>query len=176
MVHWKDNSVKEYLKAKNLYNPEKLYMCSYDFQKAFYEDLVLFNPVVEFYENEPIDFKPNWVELFSDGTVQIRKRGSQKFKSWFEFEKFPFDTQTFYFYLYAEYPKSVLMFKADEAMDVYKNLYADRGEDYYLSIPGWNTINVDFYEEAYFDDIDGHRYSGFIVEIEAERKILLVYF
>tara|TARA_X000000368_G_C22979662_1_gene689317 strand:+ start:81 stop:1217 length:1137 start_codon:yes stop_codon:yes gene_type:complete len=171
-VHWKDNSVKEYLKTKNLYNPEKtFYMCSYDSQKAFYEDLILFNPVVEFYENEPVDFKPNWIELFSDGTVQIRKRGSQKFKSWFEFEKFPFDKQTFYFYMYSEYPKSILMFKADEAMDVYKkNLYMDEQEDYYLNIPGWETTNVNFYEESYFDDIDGHKYSGFIVEIDAERK------
>ena len=170
-VHWKDKSVISLLKSLNAFYPEEAYyLCTYDPQKVWYEDFALFEPVVEFYGNKPRSLDPDWVEIFSDGTVQLRLRGYETFKSYFDFKNFPFDTQTFYFYLYSEYPKSVTIFRPDRAMEIYKkDLYSDSNDDYNLNIPGWEVKKVDYYEESYFDNIDGHSYSGFIVEIEAER-------
>ena len=50
-VHWKDKSLVEALKKSNSYYPkEKYYLCSFEPEEAWD---VLFDPVIEFYENKP---------------------------------------------------------------------------------------------------------------------------
>ena len=70
----------------------------------------------------------DWIEVFSDGTVQSRLRDKSTFKANFDFRRFPFDQQTLSFELWSEFPSFMVEIVPDEpGMSEYKEtLYSFR--------------------------------------------------
>jgi hypothetical protein len=173
-VYWKDPRVVGVLKDLGKYEDteEPSWLCDYEAKTVWGESRKLFDPVVEFYnQKEKPDFvkeRVDWIEILSNGTVQSRVRSNGKFKSKFNFKQFPFDTQTFDYKIYAEFPIQFIKFKANTKMEVYKkNLYKAENEGG-LDIPSWKVRDVDYYIDRYKED--SYVYNGFVVEIKAERE------
>lgn len=173
-VYWKDPRIIDTLKELGAYEDtdEPAWLCDYEAKTVWGESRKLFDPVVEFYnQKSKPDFvkdRVDWVEILSNGTVQSRVRGDGKFKSKFNFRKFPFDTQIFNFNIYPEFPIDFIKFKADPKMDAHKNsLYKSNSEDG-LDIPNWSVKKVNYYIDEYIED--KYSYSGFVVEITADRE------
>ena len=89
-----------------------LYLCDFSPTQVIGETRKIFDPVVEFFNRKG---KPNfqygmqdWIEVFSDGTVQSRLRDKTKFKSNFNFRRFPFDSQRLSFELWSEFPSTLV--------------------------------------------------------------------
>ena len=172
-VYWKDPRVAEVLKKFNAYEDTDVpaWLCDYEARTVWGESRKLFDPVVEFYNRKSNpDFaqgRADWVEIFSNGTVQMRVRDTATFKAKFDFKKFPFDEQIFSFLIYPEFPASKMIFVAEPIMEEYKkNLYVVEGEDG-INIPEWKVTTVDYYIDRYKEG--DYEYQGFIVEIGAER-------
>ena len=172
-VYWKDPRVADVLKKFDAYEDTNVpaWLCDYEARTVWGESRKLFDPVVEFYNRKSNpDFaqgRADWVEIFSNGTVQMRVRDTATFKAKFDFKKFPFDEQIFSFLIYPEFPSSKMIFVAEPLMEEYKkNLYVVEGEDG-INIPEWKVTTVDYYIDRYKEG--DYEYQGFIVEIGAER-------
>ena len=172
-VYWKDPRVADVLKKFDAYEDTNVpaWLCDYEARTVWGESRKLFDPVVEFYNRKSNpDFaqgRADWVEIFSNGTVQMRVRDTATFKAKFDFKKFPFDEQIFSFLIYPEFPASKMIFVAEPVMEEYKkNLYVVEGEDG-INIPEWKVTTVDYYIDRYKEG--DYEYQGFIVEIGAER-------
>ena len=172
-VYWKDPRVADVLKKFDAYEDTNVpaWLCDYEARTVWGESRKLFDPVVEFYNRKSNpDFaqgRADWVEIFSNGTVQMRVRDTATFKAKFDFKKFPFDEQIFSFLIYPEFPASKMIFVAEPIMEEYKkNLYVVEGEDG-INIPEWKVTTVDYYIDRYKEG--DYEYQGFIVEIGAER-------
>ena len=172
-VYWKDPRVADVLKKFDAYEDTNVpaWLCDYEARTVWGESRKLFDPVVEFYNRKSNpDFaqgRADWVEIFSNGTVQMRVRDTATFKAKFDFKKFPFDEQIFSFLIYPEFPASKMIFVAEPIMEEYKkNLYVGEGEDG-INIPEWKVTTVDYYIDRYKEG--DYEYQGFIVEIGAER-------
>ena len=172
-VYWKDPRVADVLKKFDSYEDTNVpaWLCDYEARTVWGESRKLFDPVVEFYNRKSNpDFaqgRADWVEIFSNGTVQMRVRDTATFKAKFDFKKFPFDEQIFSFLIYPEFPASKMIFVAEPLMEEYKkNLYVVEGEDG-INIPEWKVTTVDYYIDRYKEG--DYEYQGFIVEIGAER-------
>ena len=172
-VYWKDPRVADVLKKFDAYEDTNVpaWLCDYEARTVWGESRKLFDPVVEFYNRKSNpDFaqgRADWVEIFSNGTVQMRVRDTATFKAKFDFKKFPFDEQIFSFLIYPEFPASKMIFVAEPLMEEYKkNLYVVEGEDG-INIPEWKVTTVDYYIDRYKEG--DYEYQGFIVEIGAER-------
>ena len=172
-VYWKDPRVADVLKKFDAYEDTNVpaWLCDYEARTVWGESRKLFDPVVEFYNRKSNpDFaqgRADWVEIFSNGTVQMRVRDTATFKAKFDFKKFPFDEQIFSFLIYPEFPASKMIFVAEPLMEEYKkNLYVVEGEDG-INIPEWKVTTVDYYIDKYKEG--DYEYQGFIVEIGAER-------
>ena len=172
-VYWKDPRVADVLKKFDAYEDTNVpaWLCDYEARTVWGESRKLFDPVVEFYNRKSNpDFaqgRADWVEIFSNGTVQMRVRDTATFKAKFDFKKFPFDEQIFSFLIYPEFPASKMIFVAEPIMEEYKkNLYVVEGEDG-INIPEWKVTTVDYYIDKYKEG--DYEYQGFIVEIGAER-------
>ena len=172
-VYWKDPRVADVLKKFDAYEDTNVpaWLCDYEARTVWGESRKLFDPVVEFYNRKSNpDFaqgRADWVEIFSNGTVQMRVRDTATFKAKFDFKKFPFDEQIFSFLIYPEFPASKMIFVAEPIMEKYKkNLYVVEGEDG-INIPEWKVTTVDYYIDRYKEG--DYEYQGFIVEIGAER-------
>ena len=67
------------------------WLCDYEAKTVWGESRKLFDPVVEFYNRKSNpDFaqgRADWVEVFSNGTVQMRVRDTATFKAKFDFKK-----------------------------------------------------------------------------------------
>ena len=172
-VYWIDTRVADVLKNYGMYEDtnKPAWLCDYEADTVWGESRKLFDPVVEFYnrKNKP-DFaqgRADWVEIFSNGTVQMRVRDTATFKSIFDFKKFPFDKQIFTFEMWTEFPTSRMIFVAEPIMNEYiENLYM-AGAESGINIPEWKVTTVDFYEDRYEEG--GYEYQGFFVEVGAER-------
>ena len=172
-VYWKDPRVADVLKKFDAYEDTNVpaWLCDYEARTVWGESRKLFDPVVEFYNRKSNpDFaqgRADWVEIFSNGTVQMRVRDTATFKAKFDFKKFPFDEQIFSFLIYPEFPASKMIFVAEPLMEEYKkNLYVVEGEDG-INIPEWKVTTVDYKIDRYKEG--DYEYQGFIVEIGAER-------
>ena len=172
-VYWIDPRVADVLKKFDAYEDTDVpaWLCDYEAKTVWGESRKLFDPVVEFYNRKSNpDFaqgRADWVEIFSNGTVQMRVRDTATFKAKFDFKKFPFDEQIFPFYIYPEFPTSKMVFVAEPYMENYKeNLYVVEGEDG-INIPEWKVTTVDYYVDRYEEG--DYEYQGFIVEVGAER-------
>jgi len=173
-AHWKDSRVADVLKELNVYKDKgkPLYLCDYSPQSVIGDSRKIFDPVIEFFNRKG---KPNfqygmqdWIEIFSDGTVQSRIRDKSKFKARFDFRRFPFDSQL----LTYEYPSFMVEINADEpGMSDYKETkYAyENGDNEGITIPGWSLESVDYENYSYIEN-DGYPYTGFILELEVKRQ------
>ena len=177
-AHWKDNRVANVLKELNVYKGEgkPLFLCDYSPQSVIGDSRKIFDPVIEFFNRKG---KPNfqygmqdWIEIFSDGTVQSRIRDKSKFKARFDFKRFPFDSQILTYELWSEYPSFMVEINADEpGMSEYKETkYAfENGDQEGITIPGWKLESVDYENYSYVEN-DGYPYTGFILQLEVSRQ------
>jgi len=175
-IDWIDPRVSESLKKLDAYeDTEKAtWLCDFQPDVLWGEKRKVFDPVIEFYNRKTKpDFQSglvDWVDIFSNGTVETRLRDSAKFKAAdFNFRKFPFDTQVLKFELWSEFPSTMVSLEpAEPAMSSYKNsLYNFEGEDG-IVIPGWELIEVN-YETYEYVETDGFPYKGFIVSFNVKR-------
>ena len=177
-AHWKDSRVADVLKELNVYKDKgkPLYLCDYSPQSVIGDSRKIFDPVIEFFNRKG---KPNfqygmqdWIEIFSDGTVQSRIRDKSKFKARFDFRRFPFDSQLLTYEIWSEYPSFMVEINADEpGMSDYKETkYAyENGDNEGITIPGWSLESVDYENYSYIEN-DGYPYTGFILELEVKRQ------
>ena len=172
-VYWIDPRVADVLKKFDAYEDTDVpaWLCDYEAKTVWGESRKLFDPVVEFYNlKSKGDFaqkRADWVEIFSNGTVQMKVRDIATFKTKFDFRKFPFDEQVFSFEIYPEFPASRMIFVAEPYMEEYKkNLYITEGEDG-IHTPEWKVTSVDYYVDKYEEG--DYEYQGFIVEVGAKR-------
>lgn len=173
--YWKDPRVAETLKKLNQYEDtdEPAYLCDYETKSVWGEERKLFDPVIEIYNQKNLpkfSERADWVEVFSNGTVQARLRFNGTFKSGnLDFRKFPFDKKTFSFELYSEFPIEFVEFTPNEKMSEYdKNLYKAEGEDG-LIIPDWEVSGVKTKITSFKED--KYNYSGMVVDVDAERQV-----
>jgi len=177
-AHWKDSRVADVLKELNVYKDKgkPLYLCDYSPQSVIGDSRKIFDPVIEFFNRKG---KPNfqygmqdWIEIFSDGTVQSRIRDKSKFKARFDFRRFPFDSQLLTYEIWSEFPSFMVEINADEpGMSDYKETkYAyENGDNEGITIPGWSLESVDYENYSYIEN-DGYPYTGFILELEVKRQ------
>lgn len=176
-LHWKDDSLIKVLKELGVFTNKgkPFYLCDYTPKTIIGENRKIFDPVIEFFN---IKEKPNfqsglqdWIEIFSDGTVQSRIRDTKIFKGYFNFKNFPFDKQNLSFEIWSEFPSSMVRIIAEEpVMSEYKeNLYSFGGENEGISIPGWDLVGLN-YENYTVSENDGFKYSGLVVNLEVERQ------
>ena len=177
-AHWKDNRVADILKELNVYKGKgkPLFLCDYSPQSVIGDSRKIFDPVIEFFNRKG---KPNfqygmqdWVEIFSDGTVQTRIRDKSKFKARFDFRRFPFDSQVLTYELWSEYPSFMVEIVADEpGMSDYKetNYAYENGDQDGITIPGWRLEKVSYENYSYVEN-DGYPYTGFILNLEVSRQ------
>ena len=177
-AHWKDSRVADVLKELNVYKEKgkPLFLCDYSPQSVIGDSRKIFDPVIEFFNRKG---KPNfqygmqdWIEIFSDGTVQSRIRDKSKFKARFDFRRFPFDSQLLTYEIWSEYPAFMVEIIADEpGMSDYKETkYAyENGDNEGITIPGWSLESVDYENYSYIEN-DGYPYTGFILELEVKRQ------
>ena len=87
-LHWKDDNLIKVLKEFEVFTNKgkPLYLCDYTPKSIIGEKRKIFDPVVEFFN---LKEKPNfesglqdWIEIFSDGTVQSRVRDTKIFKGY----------------------------------------------------------------------------------------------
>ena len=176
-LHWKDDNLIKVLKEFEVFTNKgkPLYLCDYTPKSIIGEKRKIFDPVVEFFN---LKEKPNfesglqdWIEIFSDGTVQSRVRDTKIFKGYFNFKNFPFDKQNLSFEIWSEFPSSMVRIIAEEpVMSEYKeNLYSFNVENEGISIPGWDLVGIN-YENYTVSENDGFEYSGLVVNLEVERQ------
>ena len=176
-LHWKDDNLIKVLKEFEVFTNKgkPLYLCDYTPKSIIGEKRKIFDPVVEFFN---LKEKPNfesglqdWIEIFSDGTVQSRVRDTKIFKGYFNFKNFPFDKQNLSFEIWSEFPSSMVRIIAEEpVMSEYKeNLYSFNVENEGISIPGWDLVGMN-YENYTVSENDGFEYSGLVVNLEVERQ------
>ena len=176
-AYWKDERLNQILKELNIFSDKgkPVYLCDYSPKLIIGESRKVFDPVLEFFNRKG---KPNfehgmqdWIEIFSDGTIQSRLRDKSKFKSNFNFRKFPFDSQTLTYELWSEFPSYIVELLPDEsAMTEYKeNLYKFGDQEEGIIIPGWTLKKVDYYPYSYVED-DGYPYQGFYLNLLVERQ------
>ena len=176
-AHWKDERVANTLKNMGAYTSEgkPLYLCDFSPTQVIGDTRKIFDPVVEFFNRKG---KPNfqfgmqdWIEIFSDGTVQSRLRDKTKFKANFDFRRFPFDKQTLSFELWSEFPSFMVEIIPDEpAMTEYKEtLYAFGDQEDGIIIPGWDLVDVTYENYSYVEN-DGYPYTGFMLYLDVQRQ------
>jgi hypothetical protein len=100
-IYWTDERVIELLKKLDKYEKtdEPAYLCDYEASSIWGAKRKLFDPVVEIYNQKKtpkFSERFDWIEIFSNGTIQARVRTSSDFRTKeLDFTKFPFDKQTF---------------------------------------------------------------------------------
>tara|TARA_Y100000590_G_scaffold402593_1_gene488476 strand:- start:76 stop:1275 length:1200 start_codon:yes stop_codon:yes gene_type:complete len=176
-AHWKDERVANTLKNMGVYTSKgkPLYLCDFSPTQVIGDTRKIFDPVVEFFNRKG---KPNfefgmqdWIEIFSDGTVQSRLRDKTKFKANFDFRRFPFDKQTLSFEIWSEFPSFMVEIIPDEpAMTEYKEtLYAFGDQEDGIIIPGWDLVDVTYENYSYVEN-DGYPYTGFMLYLDVQRQ------
>ena len=174
-IYWKDPRLTKMFKEKNLYSGKgkPVWLCDYEADALWGSQKRLLDPGVEFYNRkDKPDFQSglvDWVDIFSDGTIETRLRDTAKFKSnEFNFGRFPFDTQIISFELWSEFPSTMISLAPSKSMLKYSDsLYDFEGEDG-IVIPAWELKNVKFDTYEYVEE-DGFPYKGFRLFLEVKR-------
>jgi len=175
-AHWKDERIADVLKKLDLFTDKgkPLFLCDYSPDTVIGKNRKIFDPVVEFFNRKE---KPNfesglqdWIEIFSDGTVQSRLRDKAKFKAKFDFRRFPFDNQILSYELWSEFPSFMVEIHPDEpGMSDYKEtLYSFGDQEDGIIIPGWELKKVSYENYSYIEN-DGYPYTGFLLYLEVHR-------
>jgi hypothetical protein len=172
---WKELRLIPILKKYNLYTDEKkpFYLCSFD-QNLNFSNYKMFDPAVEFYNRKdkpPVEnYMSDWIDIFSDGTVDQRLKDVAIFQSDFSFKKFPFDNQKLSIEIWSEFPSNLVRFKPNEpAMSSYKEsgVSPTTGEKIYVD--GWSLGDIDYETWSYVDKTDNKPYTGFYLYIDIKR-------
>ena len=174
-TYWKDPRLAEMFKQKNLYSGrgKPNWLCDYEADALWGSQKKILDPSIEFYNRkDKPDYQSglvDWVDIFSDGTIETRLRDIAKFKSnKFNFRKFPFDTQIISFELWSEFPSTIISLAPSSSMLKYSSsLYDFEGEDG-IVVPAWELKNVTYDTYEYVED-DGFPYQGFRLFLEVKR-------
>jgi len=174
---WNEPRLKKILDKYNLYTDSKkkpYYLCSFDPSNSF-SNFKLFDPSIDFFNRidkpEVENHMADWVDIFSDGTIDQRLKDTATFHSTkFDFRKFPFDEQQLYVELWSEYPS---MFVELEPNEPYMTAYAQSGiydpvDNLKMTIDGWNIKSITYETYSYLDN-DGLPYTGFLFYINIKR-------
>jgi len=173
---WNEPRLKKILDKYNLYTESKkpYYLCSFDPSNNF-SNFKLFDPSIDFFNRidkpEVENHMADWVDIFSDGTIDQRLKDTATFHSTkFDFRKFPFDEQQLYVELWSEYPS---MFVELEPNEPYMTAYAQSGiydpvDNLKMTIDGWNIKSITYETYSYLDN-DGLPYTGFLFYINIKR-------
>ena len=112
----------------------------------------------------------DWIDIFSDGTVDQRLKDVGIFSSKFEFKKFPFDKQFLHIEIWSEFPANLVRFKANEpAMSYYATEQRRSINDDKFFVDGWNIESFSYETWSYLDTTDNKPYEGFYVYLEIDR-------
>ena len=174
-IDWKDPRLTEMFKEKNIYSGKgkPAWLCDYEADALWGSQQKILDPGIEFFNRkDKPDFQSglvDWVDIFSDGTIETRLRDTAKFKSnEFNFGKFPFDTQIISFELWSEFPSTIISLVPGSSMQKYKDtLYDFEGEDG-IVVAAWELKNVKFDTYEYVEE-DGFPYKGFRLFLEVKR-------
>ena len=175
---WKDPRLKAILKKYGYLTDDTkkpLYLCSYNPTMEF-SNFKLFDPAIEFFnrvDKPPIEnFMADWVDIFSDGTVDKRLKDQPIFHvDDFNFKKFPFDKQTLFIELWSEYPSFLVDLIPNEPYmtDYSQTGISEKGGDGVpLSIDGWSVGNPRYETYSYIEN-DGSPYKGFYLYFDISR-------
>ena len=181
----------EVLKKLQVYEDTKTptWLCDFPANAIWGEKRKLFNPTFEIFNrksktNNQVE-SINWIDIFSNGTIETRSRDNAKFKAVnFDFKRFPFDSQIISFELWSEFPSTIVVLQSYEpAMSEHKKELYNFNKSDGIVIPGWNLIDVSY--GAYSLSLpflskkwrttseegksDTYPYQGFIVELQVER-------
>lgn len=172
---WKEYRLIPILKKYNLFNQDQKpkFLCSFD-QTRNFSNFKMFDPAVDFFNRKdkpPLEnHMSDWIDIFSDGTVDQRLKDVGIFQSSFSFRKFPFDEQQLSMEIWSEFPANLIRFEPNEnAMKTYKdsNISPTTGEK--LSVDGWSIESIDYETYTYIDDTDGKPYTGFYLYLNIKR-------
>ena len=167
--YWRDIRLFEYLNSINIGTSEKEFLCDFAVESVWLPSRKLWNPDIEFFNvisEENLESYPDWIEIFSDGTVQARVKSIAEFQTDFYFENFPFDKQTFRFELWSEYPENIVNLIPDaNSIDKYSSGF----QSVYFA-DGWKQTGLKACQLKYDDDTDGFVYTGYVLEINADRS------
>ena len=173
---WKDPRLKKLLKDLGVATDESkkpFYLCTFNPSEEF-SNFKLFDPAIEFYnrvDKPPVEnFMADWIDIFSDGTIDKRLKDTAIFHSNnFDFKKFPFDHQELSIELWSEYPSFLVELIPNEP---YMSEYAATGvwekDGSPITVDGWK-INNPSYETYSYVDNDGSPYTGFYLNFNIER-------
>ena len=173
---WIDPRLKELLGDMGVGTEDgkkPFYLCTFNPSEEF-SNFKLFDPAIEFYnrvDKPPIEnYMADWIDIFSDGTIDKRLKDTAKFHSNdFNFKKFPFDKQELVIELWSEYPSFLVDLAPNEP---YMSDYAATGtweqDGNPVTVDGW-TINNPSYETYSYVDNDGSPYTGFYLYFNIER-------
>lgn len=173
--YWKDPRIVDLLKTLNQYENtnEPAYLCDYEAKTVWGEGRKLFDPVIEIYNQKNLpkfSERADWIEIFSNGTIQARLRSNGTFKSGnLDFRQFPFDKKKFSFELYSEFPINYVEFVPNEKMQLYDQNIFKADEEDGLIIPDWQATDVETKIVSFKED--KYTYSGMVVNVSAKRQV-----
>ena len=173
--YWKDPRIVDLLKTLNQYENtnEPAYLCDYEAKTVWGEGRKLFDPVIEIYNQKNLpkfSERADWIEIFSNGTIQARLRSNGTFKSGnLDFRQFPFDKKKFSFELYSEFPINYVEFVPNEKMQLYDQNIFKADEEDGLIIPDWQATDVETKIVSFKED--KYTYSGMVVSVTAKRQV-----
>ena len=172
---WRENRLIPILKKYGVYKDgsKPLYLCSFD-QNSNFSNLKFFDPAVEFFNRKdkpPVDnYMSDWIDIFSDGTVDQRLKDVGIFSSEFNFQQFPFDKQLLHIEIWSEFPSNLVTFEPNEpAMSTYKESGVSPSTNKKLFVNGWEIGSIDYETYKYLDKTDNKPYTGFYLYIDIKR-------
>lgn len=173
---WKEERLIPILEKYGLYTNEGKpnYLCSYD-QNSSFSNFKLFDPAVEFFNRKdkpPVEnYMSDWIDIFSNGTVDQRLKDTATFQTEFDFYKFPFDSQKLLVELWSEFPSNLIEFIPNEpAMTKYKDSGISPVTGKLISVDGWKIGSIDYETYSYLDKTDDKPYTGFLFYVNIERE------
>ena len=170
-IYWKDPRLESLLQKLDFFDEQRFYLCSFSVDEVWGYGQKLWDPTIEIYNKKIFNNQKSyadWIEIFSDGTIQVRLREAATFISNFNFKKFPFDSQSFNFHFTSEYPIKYSELKYDKLTlkKHIQNIITSNAEG---KFSGWKVnemIACEYAESSW----DGYNYAGVSFQIIAERE------
>ena len=174
-ITWKELRLIPILKKYDLFTNKGKpnYLCTFN-QNEEFSNFKMFDPAIEFFNRidrrNTANEMSDWIDIFSDGTVDQRLKDVGIFSSKFEFKKFPFDKQFLHIEIWSEFPGNLVRFKANEpAMSYYATEQRRSINDDKFFVDGWNIESFSYETWSYLDTTDNKPYEGFYVYLEIDR-------
>ncbi|MDE0156309.1 MAG: hypothetical protein OXI88_21015 [Gammaproteobacteria bacterium] len=181
---WEDPRFTELLKKKGVYTENGgSWLCDWAPQDVWTETKKIFDPVLQFQNTITTrnfhESRADWIEVFTDGTIQARLRDTLTFDINFDLRRFPFDTQSMQIVLSTVFDTNRIILKPHENMDKYKNydLWQLKSElgfaGFDLKIPEWTITDLHYYTHHIIRNNDN--ISELIVEIQVKRNYIFYF-